>query len=198
MKKFKSWLTTKIEGVDDVLFPSLLTSSMLPTDAFKLKNGQVVYLSIAGLHDVDAIMDIQEASYEGGAPWGRIAVSNELRNKRNGYFLMVHDQDFPIAFIGISLRIDSVHVTNIATLPAYQGQGIASSLIRISAEIAKVLERQQITLEVRISNQRAKNLYRHLGFKDRYIKRNYYHDNGEDAIEMVYFLEETDETNEKT
>ena len=198
LKKFRSWVSTKIEGVDNVLFPSLITKSMLPTDTFELKNGEIVNVSIAGIHDADAIMEIQEACYEGGAPWGRLAVVNEIRNKRNAFFLMVHCQDQPIAFIGMSMRINSVHVTNIATMPAFQGQGIATRLIEISAAIAKKLNRDKITLEVRISNERAKNLYRHIGFTDHYIKRNYYHDNGEDAIDMVYHINdnEMDQINE--
>lgn len=196
MKKFKSWVSTKIEGVDNVLFPSLIMKSMLPTDTFELKNGERADLSIADIDDLDAIMEIQEACYEGGAPWGRIAVANEIRNKRNAFFLMVHVQNRPVAFIGLSMRIGSLHVTNIATMPAFQGQGIATHLIEISAAIAKKLDRDKITLEVRISNMRAKNLYRHIGFKDHYIKSNYYHDNGEDAIDMVYDIDEMDHANE--
>lgn len=193
LKNFRGWVKTKMGEVEDVLFPSLLMRSMLPKENFRLRNGRIAHISIAGLDDIDAIMTIQDACYEGGAPWGRIAVSSELRNKRSGYFLMVYDQNLPIAFIGKSMREDSMHVTNIATLPAYQGQGIATTLIQISADIARQLKKNQITLEVRVSNRNAKNLYRHLGFHDRYIKPHYYHDNGEDAIEMVYYLEEMSE-----
>ncbi len=173
-----------------MLFPPLISKGMLPHDTYALKNGSIVDISIASLDDLDAIIDIQEACYEGGAPWGRIAVNNELRNKRNAFFLMVHHQYRPIAFIGLSLRQQSIHVTNIATIPAYQGHGIASFLIHTGADLAKQLNRNQLTLEVRMSNERAKKIYRYLGFKDGYIKRNYYQNNGEDALDMYYFIDE--------
>lgn len=190
LKKFKEWLSFKAGEVDDMLFPTLVNQGMLPTNTYTLKNGQQVHVSIATLDDLDAIIDIQEACYKGQAPWGRIAVNNELRNKRNAFFLMVHHESRPIAFMGMSQRQHSMHITNIATIPAYQGYGIASFLIYTGVELAKQINRNQITLEVRMSNQNAKRIYRYLGFKDGYIKRNYYHNNGEDALEMTYFIDE--------
>src|SRR5699024_11374947 len=91
------------------------------------------------------------------------------------FFLISYHVGLPIAFIGISLRPQSVHVTNIATIPPYQKQGLATFLILLAANIGKKLDRTLMTLEVRMSNEGAKRLYRKIGFEDGKIKKNYYH-----------------------
>ena len=53
-----------------------------------------------------------------------------------------------------------------------------------------------MTLEVRMSNEGAKRLYRKIGFEDGKIKKNYYHNNGEDALDMELNLDKVDEYNE--
>jgi len=42
----------------------------------------------------------------------------------------------------------------------------------------------KMTLEVRVSNAQARQLYRRLGFVDRGCRKKYYSDNNEDAIIM--------------
>lgn len=175
-----------------MLFPPLIRQEMLPEESYPLNNGESIQLRIADESDLEDIILIQEACYQGKAPWGRMAVNNELRNKHTAFFLMAHTAQAAVAFIGISKRNDSLHVTNIATIPTYQKQGIATFLIQTVMDLAKQLKRRRITLEVRMSNETAKSLYRKLGFRDGRIKRNYYHSDGEDALDMIYLLDENE------
>lgn len=179
-----------------MLFPPLVNQKMLPETSYTLDDGREIQISLATALDSEDIIAIQEACYGGKAPWGRIAVNNELRNKMSSFFLMCHHDDRAIAFIGLSKRHQSLHVTNIATRPEYQKQGIASFLIGAVIAITQKLEKKRVTLEVRMSNVTAQSLYRTLGFEDGQIKRNYYHNNGEDALDMIYLIDETDEKNE--
>lgn len=178
------------EEIETMLYPPTITESMLKQTTYSLKNGQIIDISLANRLDLEDIITIQEACYNGVAPWGRVAVNSELRNKRSSFFLMCHHQEVAIAFIGISMRQDNFHVTNIATRPEYQNQGIGSFLIDVIVDLAERTERKRVTLEVRMSNENAKSLYRTLGFKEVRIKRNYYHNNGEDALDMVYLMNE--------
>ena len=41
--------------------------------------------------------------------------------------------------------------------------------------------------------KKQKALYRKMNFTDGRIKRNYYHNNGEDALDMIYRINEMDE-----
>lgn len=193
LKKFKEWVTGKKEEVGDMLFQPLMTQEMIPEDSYTLKNDEVIEISLATKIDLDDIVAIQEACYEGEAPWGRIAVNNELRNKRTSSFIMSHQGERAVAFVGLSMRHTSLHVTNIATIPDYQKQGIATFLMETIIAVAKQLDRPRITLEVRMSNEGAKRLYRKIGFSDGRIKRNYYQSNGEDALDMIYHIEDKDE-----
>lgn len=193
LKKFKGLVTDLKEGVQQALFPTAMNESVLPKDSHTMNNGEKIWIRPAIIHDLNDIILIQEACYDGEAPWGRIAVNNELRNKRSSFFLMGHHNDLAVAFIGLSMRKDSFHITNIATMPEYQKQGIATFLIQTATDIARKLEKNYITLEVRVSNEKAKSLYRKMNFTDGRIKRNYYHNNGEDALDMIYRINEMDE-----
>ena len=173
-----------------MLYPPLINEGMLKEVTFELRNGEQLEMGIASVNDLGAIIRIQEACYNGEAPWGRIAVNNELRNRKSSFFLMLYHNAYAVAFVGLSSRDNSLHVTNIATDPRYQNNGIASFFIQRIIEISEQLEKDEITLEVRMSNEGAKRLYRKLGFKDVRVKRNYYHNNGEDALDMVYLTNE--------
>ena len=48
---------------------------------------------------------------------------------------------------------------------------------------------ETLSLEVRLSNTDAQRLYRRLGFSARNIRKNYYTENNEDALDMIKRLE---------
>lgn len=89
-----------------------------------------------------------------------------------------------VGFAGLWLMIDESHITTIAMHPDYRGYGLGelmlSSLIGISYEIGA----RSVTLEVRVSNSVAQNLYRKYGFREAGVRRRYYSDNHEDALIM--------------
>lgn len=89
-----------------------------------------------------------------------------------------------VGFAGLWLMVDEAHVTTIATHPNYRGRGLGelllSSLINISYDIGA----RNVTLEVRVSNSVAQNLYRKYGFHEAGVRRRYYSDNHEDALIM--------------
>ena len=58
------------------------------------------------------------------------------------------------------------------------------TLLRRLFEMTETDSRRGYTLEVRVSNKGAIDLYERLGFKPRGIRRGYYTDNREDALIM--------------
>ena len=66
---------------------------------------------------------------------------------------------------------------NICILPEYRRNGLATALFEASG----LNELDKVFLEVRVSNEPAKNMYKKLGFKEIGIRANYYQDNSEDA-----------------
>ena len=66
----------------------------------------------------------------------------------------------------------------------WQHRGIATSLLTRLFELTEADAQRGYTLEVRVSNQDAIDLYEKLGFEARGVRRGYYTDNREDALIM--------------
>jgi ribosomal-protein-alanine N-acetyltransferase len=90
-----------------------------------------------------------------------------------------------IGFAGLWLMLDEAHITTIATHPDYRGRGLGELLLCSMTKIAYDIGAQRITLEVRVSNTVAQNLYRKYGFMVVGTRRRYYSDNNEDAYIMT-------------
>jgi ribosomal-protein-alanine N-acetyltransferase len=77
---------------------------------------------------------------------------------------------------------DEAHIVTLMVHPIVQGQGLGQALL--TALMAQAWQRQlaRATLEVRASNQPALCLYEKFGFQQLGQRRNYYQDNGEDAL----------------
>jgi hypothetical protein len=80
--------------------------------------------------------------------------------------------------------LDEAHVTNIAVREAFRGRGLGERLFREMMAVARMQGAKRMTLEVRVSNERAQRLYRKLGFEPSGVRPGYYTDNGEDALIM--------------
>lgn len=77
--------------------------------------------------------------------------------------------------------LDEAHITLLGILPTHQRQGLGRWLLLHLLEDACEREMSRATLEVRVSNQRAIDLYKSLGFSALGKRKHYYHD-GEDAL----------------
>jgi ribosomal-protein-alanine N-acetyltransferase len=89
-----------------------------------------------------------------------------------------------IGFAGLWLMLDEAHVTTIATHPDYRGRGVGELILAALIDIAYSIGARVVTLEVRVSNHVAQNLYRKYGFREAGVRRRYYSDNHEDALIM--------------
>lgn len=89
-----------------------------------------------------------------------------------------------VGFAGLWLMVDEAHITTIATHPDYRHRGLGELLLTALIDIAYDIGARQVTLEVRVSNTVAQNLYRKYGFHEAGIRRRYYSDNQEDALIM--------------
>ncbi|MFI5271605.1 MAG: ribosomal protein S18-alanine N-acetyltransferase [Ktedonobacterales bacterium] len=90
-----------------------------------------------------------------------------------------------VGFAGLWLMVDEAHVTTIAVHPAYRGRRLGELLLNSLTGIAYEISARRVTLEVRVSNTVAQNLYRKYGFEIAGLRRRYYSDNNEDAYIMT-------------
>ncbi|WP_207229339.1 ribosomal protein S18-alanine N-acetyltransferase [Ktedonosporobacter rubrisoli] len=89
-----------------------------------------------------------------------------------------------IGFAGLWLMVDEAHVTTIAMHPDYRRLGLGEFMLVSLIDIAYNIGAKWVTLEVRVSNYTAQNLYRKYGFREAGLRHRYYSDNQEDALIM--------------
>ncbi|HJF33275.1 MAG TPA: ribosomal protein S18-alanine N-acetyltransferase, partial [Sporosarcina psychrophila] len=89
-----------------------------------------------------------------------------------------------IGHCGMWIVLDECHITNVAVRKHMRGNGIGEALMKEAITLCREKEVRLMTLEVRMSNITAQNLYRKLGFQDGGIRKNYYTDDHEDGLVM--------------
>ena len=90
--------------------------------------------------------------------------------------------DKVIGYLDYSLIYDRMEIDNFFVNPLYRNKGIGSMLMEYLIGIAKSNDVLNITLEVRVSNIIAINLYKKYGFSEVAMRKYYYGD--EDGILM--------------
>lgn len=136
--------------------------------------------------DLPRVMEIENASFV--AKWKESDMLYELKENQvsNLFVIEVFDSSnsYVVGFSDYWNTFDSGTLCQIAIDPKYRGNGFASLLIQEILKDCYVKKVRNLTLEVRVSNQNAINLYHKHGFKDVIVKPHYY-TNGEDAIYMM-------------
>ena len=92
------------------------------------------------------------------------------------------EEDKVLGYLKYSLIYDRMEIDNILVEPEYRGQKIGNKLMNRLISIAIEEHVVNITLEVRVSNEIARNLYKKFGFREVALRKFYYGD--EDAILM--------------
>jgi ribosomal-protein-alanine N-acetyltransferase len=92
---------------------------------------------------------------------------------------------FPLAgYGGLWLTEHESHITTIAVAPSHRGRGVGELLLNGLIDHSLALRATWLSLEVRVSNTVAQNLYLKYGFQPAGRRARYYTDNGEDALMM--------------
>jgi len=89
-----------------------------------------------------------------------------------------------VGFAGLWHMVNEAHITTIAAHPDYRGRGVGELMLSSLVGVAYSVQARNVTLEVRVSNYVAQNLYRKYGFSQVDVRRRYYSDNHEDAFVM--------------
>ncbi len=140
-------------------------------------------VSLMTLADVDDVVEIEKQSFP--IPWSRAAFVDELsRNDRALYMVIRDESGTMVGYGGIWLVCDEAHVTNIAVRSDRRRQGVGTAIMIGLMGLAQLKGANRMTLEVRVSNRPARDLYEKLGFRSTGVRPRYYMDNREDALIM--------------
>ncbi len=135
------------------------------------------------LKDVDQVAGIEEATF--ARPWSRESFRQELTRNAVARYLVADEDGQILGYAGAWVILDESHITNIAVREDARGRGLGKRLTADLLQILSNLGASYATLEVRVSNIRAQNLYKSLGFVSVGKRKRYYEDNNEDAFLMV-------------
>ena len=138
--------------------------------------------------DVEAVHAIELATFP--TPWTLDSFHYEMRENQYAHYLVAEDETGIIGCCGMWLVIDAAQITNVAVVERMRGQKIGEALMKEAIRVAREANMDVMSLEVRVTNVVAQNLYRKLGFQDGGIRKGYYTDNGEDALVMWVNLHE--------
>jgi ribosomal-protein-alanine N-acetyltransferase len=161
--------------------------------------------------DIGPVLEIERLSFS--APWSARAYEYELRyNDLAHYFVarMMNGASAPrngwsprewfdnlfrstpqpadpqlVGYVGFWLMVGEAHISTIAVKPGYRRRSIGELLLVAALERAMELHANQATLEVRVSNVSAQDLYLKYGFLKAGLRKGYYTDNNEDGIIMT-------------
>jgi [ribosomal protein S18]-alanine N-acetyltransferase len=128
------------------------------------------------------VLHIEQQVYP--KPWTFGLFLSELSQRSTRLYLVARVGPRIVGYIGMLRNVDEGHVTTVAVDPEWQGHGVATRLLATGARAAVLRGCHSLTLEVRVSNDRAQELYRRFGFVPAGVRKGYYPDNREDAIVM--------------
>ena len=117
-------------------------------------------------------------------PWSLSLFMSELALRATRAYVVARCEGVVVGYAGLMLTGEDAHITTIAVDPAWQRHKIATRLLHHLATVARERGSRHLTLEVRVSNAAAQDLYRKFGFRPAGIRKNYYVETNEDALVM--------------
>lgn len=141
----------------------------------------VKVVKVEDVRDFNEIMEIEEKAFAYPYPIDLFIFDFEHHPYSEYYKLMLDDQI--IGYCGLWIIFEDVQITTISVHPDYQGKGYGDKMMEFIINYVKELGCRNITLEVRVSNNKAINFYKKHQFEIVGLRKQYYED-GEDAYLM--------------
>lgn len=132
--------------------------------------------------DIEGVLEIEMLCFS--VPWSRESFRIEVEENRCAIYVVAVQGGRIDGYGGMWTIIDEAHVTNIAVHPVHRRKGLGEAILKALMRRALDIGIRRMTLEVRVSNKAARNLYQKFGFSPAGIRKQYYADNKEDALIM--------------
>lgn len=137
------------------------------------------------LCDFDFIDPLEKALFSHPFPM-HIYISDFKNNPFSHYFKMVLGDEI-IGYAAMWITFEDCQIVTIGIAKRYQGRGFGTMLLEYLLDYARSHGCTNLTLEVRVSNEKAIALYQKLNFYKISMRKRYYED-GEDAYLMTVDL----------
>ncbi|HET7721714.1 MAG TPA: ribosomal protein S18-alanine N-acetyltransferase [Acidimicrobiales bacterium] len=117
-------------------------------------------------------------------PWSLSLFVSEMALRTSRAYYVARINGVLCGYAGLMVSEDDGHVTTLAVDPAWHRNKIGTRLLLILARTAIRRGASNLTLEVRVTNTAAQEMYRQFGFRPAGIRKNYYVETNEDALVM--------------
>lgn len=131
--------------------------------------------------DLKQVANIEKSIFS--IPWSEAAFAQALSSVNTTYLVAEYKGDIA-GYCGMYRVLNEGDITNVAVKCEYRRRGIAEQLVTAIIKSASEKGVENITLEVRESNNAAIGLYNKIGFKEEGIRKNFYEKPLENAIIM--------------
>lgn len=134
------------------------------------------------IDDIEDIISIERLSFR--IPWTKNAFIQEIKNNKLALYISAKIGNKVVGYAGMWIILDEAHITNIVVHPEFRRVKIGSKLLEKLINISKEKGITKMTLEVKKRNKVARHLYKKYGFEEAGIRKEYYPDDGDDAVIM--------------
>lgn len=132
--------------------------------------------------DLAALATLETASFS--VPWNEAALAGHLRASYTLSLLLL-EEDRPVGYLLAGFSPPEGELYRVAVLPEARRRGYGRRLLEAFFREAEKRDVYSLFLEVRESNEAAIALYRSVGFREIFLRENYYRDPTEAALVMT-------------
>lgn len=158
--------------------------------------GAEIAFRLMDAEDLERIMELEDELF-GEDAWPRSAFQAELFQPETREYWVGEVRTGPeggreiAAYGGVMCVPPVADIQTIGVARSAQGRGAGRRLLEILIDAARRRAAEDILLEVREDNARARELYARRGFREIHVRKRYYR-GGEDAVIMQLDLSEED------
>ena len=135
--------------------------------------------------DITAIMALEQQLFPEDAWTPEMFAMEFAQPASRRLYLVAEDGNALVGYAGMMFTGGSqADVVTLAVNPARWGQGTGTALLMALVGEAEKRDYEEVLLEVREDNPRARQLYRRHGFTEIGIRRGYYQPSGANAVVM--------------
>jgi ribosomal-protein-alanine N-acetyltransferase len=129
-----------------------------------------------------AVLKIEHQVYP--RPWSTSLFLSELAMRSTRCYIVARIGRELVGYAGLMMTLDDGHITTIAVDPRWHRHKVGTRMLLCLAREGIARGAKSLTLEVRMTNQPAQDLYRRFGFVPVGVRKNYYQEVNEDALVM--------------
>ena len=131
--------------------------------------------------DLEAVARLEEMCFS--IPWSNTAIEEAFANELYR-FVAVEEKGVIVGYANFRIVADEGEIERVAVHPDSRRRGYGRKLMEAMVEYSRKKGVRDMTLDVRVNNEKAINLYESCGFVEEGRRKDYYREPTEDAIIM--------------